>query len=1010
MSTGTQSSRGETWDETKENKSTEESRLKKVSAPLEMPITNKNLDLKVDDKTLNLYLHNVQSLNNKIPDIEVVLNSDFKHINILCLTEHWVNGNNIGIIRIPNFQLATSFCRETYQHGGTAIFIKKGIKFQPIHKFDYLNIEKTFEFCAVEITEPHVIIICLYHSPDGDTNIFLNNLEKLVNAVKRVRNDIIVCGDFNIDFLVDSKNKQQLLDFTETQYLQPIVSQPTRITKTSKTSLDQIFMVKNKYTYCLNVFNPGFSDHEAVLLKMCLGKVIQQKDDIKTTKRRSFTDENVYIFNQLLCNTSWDSVYEPATTNDKYNTFHDLYLYFFDIAFPLKFSKNRTNKKLQWITPGIIISSHRKRFLSRYYKTHNVSVEFEIYFKKYTSIYNKVIAQAKRMANDQYIAQSKNKIKAMWNVVKTETCNEGTTRNNITLSENGNKICNPSTVADAFNKYFTNIAEKLTKDIPINTKHTKNLKSQGNISSLFFHPVTHEEVYEAINELKNKYSTGVDGIPDIVIKKSAAYILEPLVHIFNHSLTTGTFPDRLKVSKVKPLFKKGRKDLLESYRPVSIPLGFCKILEKLVYKRVLSFLVQNNIISDSQHGFRNNRSTESAIYNYLDSILKSLDGKEIVSGIFLDLSKAFDLINHKILLEKLEHYGIRGVAHDWFKSYINSREQITEISHEHNDRHIISNHLSALRKVRQGVPQGSILGPLLFILYMNDLEENLICNDTVLFADDTSILIKGSDEISAQNLADRTLKDLSEWFSINRLLINMTKTVYINFYTTQNKQPTNLKLTINQDTIKHVDETKFLGLHIQKNLKWESHTNSLNLKLSKACYVLRILKGCTNEQTVRNAYFGYFHSVMRYGIIFWGRSPSSQNIFKTQKRAIRVLKGARTIESCRPLFRAYKILPLPSVYILDTIAFVIKNKGNNSYIFHENTEVHSHNTRRKYDLHSYPSRTTINQMGVFQTGIKLYNKLPERIKLISTENKFRAEVKAFLMEHCFYSVDEYLEM
>lgn len=248
---------------------------------------------------------------------------------------------------------------------------------------------------------------------------------------------------------------------------------------------------------------------------------------------------------------------------------------------------------------------------------------------------------------------------------------------------------------------------------------------------------------------------------------------------------------------------------------------------------------------------------------------------------------------------------------------------------------------------------------------------------------------------------------LTTWFNNNKLIINTDKSVTVPFHITQFNDPEFPIIKINNKCIKNVNETKFLGLWIQNNMKWYYHIDKLNSKLSKNCYAIRILKRTSNLQTVLNAYFAQIHSLLKYGIIFWGYSAAMPSTFKIQKRAVRIIKGCNKLDHCRPLFKNLAILPLPCIYILELIMFVKKNLHD--HIFQHNFNIHEHNTRNRQNLHIDFSNTSMYKQGPFHVGKILYNRLPMYIKLIDKKNSFKSSLKAYLMDHCFYSVNEYLK-
>jgi hypothetical protein len=242
--------------------------------------------------------------------------------------------------------------------------------------------------------------------------------------------------------------------------------------------------------------------------------------------------------------------------------------------------------------------------------------------------------------------------------------------------------------------------------------------------------------------------------------------------------------------------------------------------------------------------------------------------KNMYNWYFSRLSKAYDVVNHKILFDKLEAYGIRGVVNQWFKSYLTGRRQCVEIKYIGNKKTIFKKCLSGLKEIKNGVPQGSILGPVLFLLYINDLTTNILEAETVLFVDDTNILIQAEDGKVLEQKVNSTMEVLDNWFDTNGLVINTEKSIALSLHTWQNKTALKPQIMFNNRDVNYSSVTKFLGLHVTKCLKWEAHIRYLSIKLNKSIYVLQSLKYTTSTDIWRSMYFAHFYSYIRYGIIF----------------------------------------------------------------------------------------------------------------------------------------------
>jgi len=298
------------------------------------------------------------------------------------------------------------------------------------------------------------------------------------------------------------------------------------------------------------------------------------------------------------------------------------------------------------------------------------------------------------------------------------------------------------------------------------------------------------------------------------------------------------------------------------------------------------------------------------------------------------------------------------------------------------------------------------LGPLLFLIYINDLPK--ILNDytiPILFADDTSIIVKGSNSRDFQVNMDNTFNHVNKWFKTNLLTINIDKTHYIQFKT-KNKPTIDIKIVCNEQPITTAHNIKFLGIYINDSINWNYHIDYIIPKLSTACYIMRNIKSYMPLNTMKTIYYSYFNSIMSYGLLFWGNSPHSQRIFRIQKKIIRIMVGCRSRASCRNLFRELEILPLASQYIYSLLLFVVNNI--NLFLFNSNNSTKT--TRQAINLHQPLTNFTVYQKGVYCMGIKVYNNLPLHIKETSNNpRKFKSGLKQFLHTYYFYTIDEYLQ-
>ena len=441
-------------------------------------------------------------------------------------------------------------------------------------------------------------------------------------------------------------------------------------------------------------------------------------------------------------------------------------------------------------------------------------------------------------------------------------------------------------------------------------------------------------------------------------------IVKPLVYIFNKSIETGNVPTKFKIAKVVPVYKKGDSHLMKNYRPISILPCFSKLIEKCIFNRVYSFLCHNNIISNSQYGFRRNHSTAHALIDLQDKIISAINKNNFSLGIFMDLSKAFDIVDHTILLYKLKHYGIRGTALKWFSSYLNNRSQYTFVAN------CSSNH----SQIKYGVPQGSILGPLLFLLYINDITKSSQNLEFVLYADDTTLFYTQPDLNNLKENIESELSKVTTWFKINKLLVNFDKTHFVPF---QNRSINigaaveNIVINIDSHTLNKSDNVNFLGIHIDKYLHWKTHIDYVNNKVSKCIGILHKLKYYLPLVALRTLYNSLVLPYLSYCIPVWGNcNQSNMNaLFILQTKAVRICTGSHYLAHSAPLFKKLNTLNFYDLYSYHTaiIGFFYFQNLLPRHIFQMfsiNSSIHHYGTRNCNYFHLFKVNSAFVQKSV----------------------------------------------
>jgi len=391
-------------------------------------------------------------------------------------------------------------------------------------------------------------------------------------------------------------------------------------------------------------------------------------------------------------------------------------------------------------------------------------------------------------------------------------------------------------------------------------------------------PTNPEEINSTIISLKPKKSHGYDKISSKLLKVLATAIKYPPSLIINKSLETGTVPKSLKLAKIIPIYKSKDKSLMSNYRPISLLPSISKILEKIVHHRVYKFCTNQGILYNSQYGFRPNHSTINAVTHFMADIITAIENNQCTVAVLLDLSNAFDTIDHNILLRKLEYYGIRGVALEWFRSYLSDRTQYVSYKDVNSD----------YANLTCGVPQGSVLGPLLFIIYTNDLPKCLLHSNCILFADDTTVYKSSSNIRELINSIENDLASLHDWFCANKLSLNVSKTNFILFSPKSNDKNVGItKINLGIQSIQRVNSAKFLGIYIDDELQWDEHINHIYRKLASGCYAVNATKNILTVSNLKQLYYSLVHPHLSYGIILWGLAFK----YKLHKLAISQNKG-----------------------------------------------------------------------------------------------------------------------
>ena len=508
----------------------------------------------------------------------------------------------------------------------------------------------------------------------------------------------------------------------------------------------------------------------------------------------------------------------------------------------------------------------------------------------------------------------------------------------------GNKTINNRTkIANNFKNHFTSIAEKIEDNLVKSKFNYSKYLSNPNEYSFFMKPTNAEEVLCEITKLENNKSIGPCSIPLKFLKLFKTTLSEPISLIANVSFSTGTFPSTLKTANVIPIYKKEDHTLRNNYRPISLLSNISKIIEKLVHIRRTKFLNKYGILYEKQFGFRNNHSTAHALLEITEKIKQVCDTGQFACGVFLDLQKAFDTVNHTILLKKLTHYGIRGVANKWFQSFLEDRKQFTSVL----------GIKSAEKPIKYGVPQGSVLGPLLFILFINDLHKAAEFSSARHFANDTNLLLIVKSLKKINKHINRDLELTVDWIRANKLSLNASKTEIVLFKPRNKKITKQLNFRVSGQEIKQSSQVRYLGVILQDDMQWDAHITNLEKKLSRSIGLLSKIRYYVPMHLLQTIYYSIFNSHLIYACEIWGQNQNSlrfTKVTKLQNKALKVINFQSSDSPTGPLYQRNKVLKIADFISYKNALFVRNTlKKEKPQVFHEMFIVlnqnHTYNTR-----------------------------------------------------------------
>lgn len=859
-------------------------------------------------RSLSLFHLNVQSARLKEDNLSLFFDSIQTSFDVVMMTETWYRDDDDFFI-LPGY--THFFLNRSYSRGGGVSLQTRASGFEILS--NYSIVTRDYEILCVK--KGNHIYSVLYRPPNGNVSSFMQFLEALFCFANQERCLLFLGGDFNINMLEDSHLKDDFVGLLTSNNISNVIIPPTRITCTTSTLLDLFLTNHDENNISAGVLSIGISDHLPII--MFINKNMSDSTVPNfPTMSQDISSRTLEEFRETISTIDWSPMFNTTDADECYDFFISTFKNVYSTSFPMRCIRPNKKARKPWVNGHLLKLIKKKNVLyDSFVKTRDEEKLRE--FKKFRNFVNAQLRQAKRLYYAaKFDASCLRQPDIVWKQLHSLLRSPSQDKAIVNMTIH-NKIISGTELADTFNDYFVSIG---------NSTHNSNAKDNLSRTSetMFLNPTDTAEVFSVFMNMKNSRSRDCDDLLIRPVKFVLDLIIPCVTHLYNLILSSGVFPKSMQVAKVSVLYKGGDKNDMSNYRPISILPVFSKPIEKIIYSRLLTFFEKYSVLTDSQFGFRRCRSTETALLVQKETILENFESKLLTLGIFVDFSKAFDRINHITLLDKLDCYGIRGIPLSLISSYLQYRSQYVQIN----------NYRSSTQRINSGVPQGSILGPLLFIIYVNDIVNIETSAKFIIYADDTSIFFSDSREGALTLKANYFLNKLKSWVVMNSLVINTAKTKAVLFQCPGSRIRLSRDLFLGDCAIECVDSIKTLGVIFSCYMSWNNHVTYVHKKLCKVVGIMNKFRHILPVNIKKLIYNALFYPVLCYSHLVWG-STTKGNIDKLrllQKKALRIIENVPRDYHSLPLFEKHKVIDITNLYTNRLIANYQRSVRENNAI------------------------------------------------------------------------------
>ena len=772
-----------------------------------------------DTYNLTILNYNIRSFHKNAPNFESFLSSLKQYPQFLTLSETWNTACTVNLCSIGGYK-SVHTVRESHG-GGVSVLCTEDFQINKIDTLSLCNVN--IEVCAANICKSNfsLIVLGIYRPPQGSVNIFINELESILSNPVLRNKLVIISGDININIAnQDDRITSEYLAMLHSYQFLSTITVPTRFqpnnTNINPSILDHI-AINMPLSFSSHVIFFDQTDHLPAVLKFYDGK-LDNNPAKKQIRFRLVTEDNLAKFKNYLDQLDWNSLLTHSDVNYDTEKFLQELNKGYCKFFPLN-TKFLSPKRLSkpWVTSKLLRLIKTKSNYFKMLKSGDVSQE------ENSAVRNRVNYETEK-AKNEYIQHKfsvlRNDLKKSWKLLsnlsgfsKPKNAISELLVNNITYNSD-------QSISEIFNEYFSTIAAQLDAKLPSSDIDPLDyLNSADTLCSLNLYAVGIPEINKIVSNLKNTHS-GINEVPVKIFKNIFSCISHVLKNLINRSFKTGIFPNCLKIARITPVHKKGPKNLVSNYRPISSLPFLSKVFERCMADRLSNFLHQTNTISKNQFGFQKGISTCDALLKFVNDIYHSLNIRYHHISVMIDLAKAFETVHHKILLRKMNSYGITNVPLKLFENYLSNRKSYVRIG----------DCSSSMQAINIGVPQGSIIGPILFLIYINDIPNASEILRPIIFADDTTLSTSSNDQIFFEENLNNELCKVQNWCTANRLSINASKTEIL-LFSNRSFDISQLNIMLDNEILEFTSCCTLFGVKIDDDLNFKLHIQNITGKI-----------------------------------------------------------------------------------------------------------------------------------------------------------------------------------